>query len=175
MFERFNLNKVVDRTTAEAETKHKISMLLTPYIVRVDKWLEVYQGDTSHYEVLCDLLLIEAEENEIAEQHLYLNYDEFGKITLSLDEYGVFLFSHVLQEFLSLDEIMAMWKHLKSQNASVYVYRNLHTAFKKMNMDELKECHKNYQICPCDNESKKEIKQNILTLIDEAIKIKKGG
>lgn len=177
MFEKFKVKRVISKTLNQAKTNHKEFPFLTPYTVKVGKWLEAYQGDTSRLEWLYTLLLDYATESELAGQHLYLDYGDYGNsanISLSLDEDGVFLFSDVLQDFLSLDEVRGMWKHLKSKNAMVRVYQDVQTFVKGMNVDELKEYRYKWENTTNDSEIASEVKENVFKLIDSELKKRKG-
>ncbi len=124
MFEKIKIDIAIRKTLRQVQKQHQEFPFLTPYSVRLDKWLEDYQGDTSRLDWLYSLLLNQ-EESELAGQHLYLDYDDSGNIQLSLGEDGVFLFSDILQDFFSLDEVRAMWKQLNSRNKIVRVYQDL--------------------------------------------------
>lgn len=174
MFENVKIKNAVRKKMKQTAVKNEAMPFLNPSTVSLEKWLELYQGDTSRLDWLYSELLEYADENESAGNSLYMRMNKDGIISFHLDEVGVFWFSDILQEFFSLQEVRQMQQYLKSENAIVRFYQDLQTAISGMDTDSLKEYRRKWKCVQDNSDTAQEIKQNIFKMINTELKKRKG-
>jgi hypothetical protein len=103
-----------------------------------------------------------------------MQMDKNGTVSFWLDEIGIFVFSDILQEFFSLQEVGHMLKFLKSENAIVRFYQDLQTVIENMDTNSLKEYRYRWESVQTESDTAKEIKKNVFKLIDAELKKRKG-
>lgn len=173
MFENVKFKMAVRKKMKQTAAKNETMPFLNPVTVSLEKWLELYQGDTSRLDWLYSELLEYADENESAGNSLYMRMDKNGIISFHLDEIGVFWFSDILQEFFSLQEVRQMQQYLKSENAIVRFYQDLQTAISGMDTDSLKEYQQKWEHIQDNSDTAQEAKQNVFKLIDAELRTRK--
>lgn len=168
------VKRAIRKGAKRQEKQNKAMPFLNPSTVSLEKWLELYQGDTSRLDWLYSELLEYADENESAGNSLYMRMDKNGIISFHLDEIGVFWFSDILQEFFSLQEVRQMQQYLKSENAIVRFFHDLQTAISGMDTDSLKEYRQKWEHIQGNSDTAQKAKQNVFKLIDTELKKRKG-
>lgn len=174
MFENVKFKMAVRKKMKQTAAKNETMPFLNPSMVSLEKWLERYQGDTSRLDWLYSELLEYADENESAGNSLYMRMDKNGIISFHLDEIGIFVFSDILQEFFSLQEVGHMLKFLKSENAIVRFYQDLQTVIENMDTNSLKEYRHKWERVQGNSNTAQEIKWDIFKMIDAELKKRKG-
>ena len=174
MFENVKFKMAVRKKMKQTAAKNEAMPFLNPSMVSLEKWLERYQGDTSRLDWLYSELLEYADENESAGNSLYMRMDKNGIISFHLDEIGIFVFSDILQEFFSLQEVGHMLKFLKSENAIVRFYQDLQTVIENMDTNSLKEYRHKWERVQGNSNTAQEIKRDIFKMIDAELKKRKG-
>ena len=173
MFENVKFKMAVKKKMKQAEAKNEAMPFLNPVTVSLEKWLELYQGDTSRLDWLYSELLEYADENESAGNSLFMQMDKNGTVSFRLDEIGVFWFSDILQEFFSLQEVRQMQQYLKSENAIVRVYQDVQTTIENMDTNELKEYQRKWKHIQDNSDTAHETKRDILKMIDAELRNRK--
>lgn len=173
MFENVKFKMAVRKKMKQTAAKNEAMPFLNPVTVSLEKWLELYQGDTSRLDWLYSELLEYADGNESAGNSLYIRMDKNDIISFQLDEIGVFWFSDILQEFFSLQEVRQMQQYLKSENAIVRFYQDLQTAISGMDTDSLKEYRQKWEHIQNNSDTAQEAKQNVFKLIDAELRTRK--
>lgn len=168
------VKRAIQKGAKRQEKQNEAMPFLNPSTVSLEKWLELYQGDTSRLDWLYSELLEYADENESAGNSLYMRMDKNGIISFHLDEIGVFWFSDILQQFFSLQEVKQMQKFLKSENAIVRFYQDLQITIEIMDTDSLKEYRHKWERVQGNSNTAQEIKRNIFKMIDAELKKRKG-
>ena len=168
------VKRAIRKGAKRQEKQNEAMPFLNPSTVSLEKWLELYQGDTSRLDWLYSELLEYADENESAGNSLFMRMDKNGIISFHLDEVGVFWFSDILQEFFSLQEVGHMLKFLKSENAIVRFYQDLQTVIENMDTNSLKEYRYRWESVQTENDTAKKKKKNVFKLIDAELKKRKG-
>lgn len=173
MFENVKIKNAVRKKMKQTAVKNEAMPFLNPSTVSLEKWLELYQGDTSRLDWLYSELLEYADENESAGNSLYMRMNKDGIISFHLDEIGVFWFSDILQQFFSLQEVKQMQKFLKSENAIVRFYQDLQITIEIMDTDSLKEYRQKWEQIQDNSDTAQEAKQNVFKLIDAELRTRK--
>lgn len=168
------VKRAIRKGAKRQEKRNETMPFLNPSTVSLEKWLERYHGDTSRLDWLYSELLEYADENESAGNSLLMQMDKNGTVSFWLDEIGIFVFSDILQEFFSLQEVGHMLKFLKSENAIVRFYQDLQTVIENMDTNSLKEYRYRWESVQTESDTAKEIKKNVFKLIDAELKKRKG-
>lgn len=168
------VKRAIRKGAKRQEKQNEAMPFLNPSTVSLEKWLELYQGDTSRLDWLYSELLEYADENDSAGNSLFMQMDKNGTVSFWLDEIGVFWFSDILQKFFSVQEVKQMQEYLKSENAIVRVYQDVQTTIENMDTNELKEYQRKWKHIQDNSDTAHETKRDILKMIDAELKKRKG-
>ena|GEM_PF-3082639 len=167
------VKRAIRKGAKRQEKQNEAMPFLNPSTVSLEKWLELYQGDTSRLDWLYSELLEYADENDSAGNSLFMQMGKNGTVSFWLDEIGVFWFSDILQKFFSVQEVRQMQQYLKSENAIVRFYQDLQTAISGMDTDSLKEYRHKWKHIQDNSDTAQEVKQNVFKLIDTELQNRK--
>lgn len=109
-----------------------------PYTVSVSKWCNAF-GIPERFNWIRNLIIQEAEEDEELNHYIFLSPDIYD---IRLDNYGVFIFSHILGDFFGIDHVRSMWRYLNSLNEENKAIYDLKQCLKNASDEEIKECEK---------------------------------
>lgn len=111
-----------------------------PYTVSLQRWCEAY-GVPKHFDWIRNLILTELDESEELGEYVGL---DAGLYDLHLDHDGVFIFSHILQDFFGLEQVRKMWHYLSAKNKENKLFFEIRKHLEQASQEELQTYEKTW-------------------------------
>ena len=133
-----------------------------PYTVSLQRWCEAY-GVPKHFSWIRNLILTELDENEELRDYVRLDADLYD---LHLDHDGVFIFSHILQDFFGLEQVRAMWRYLSAKNEEDKLFFKIKKCLEQVSQEELQMYEKTWTSYAAGHENIDTV-QKVLNIIHD--------
>ncbi|MDE5583236.1 MAG: hypothetical protein K2J08_06005 [Ruminococcus sp.] len=111
-----------------------------PYTVSLQKWCISY-GVPKHFDWLRSLVLTELDKDEDIGDYIFIGEDLYD---LHLDNDGVFILSHILNDFFGVEQVREMWKYLRAINEEKKLFFDFAEMLKDFTSSQLDEYEKKF-------------------------------
>lgn len=112
-----------------------------PYTVSLQKWCIAY-GVPKHFDWLRSLILTELDKDEDIGDYVFIGEDLYD---LHLDNDGVFILSHILNDFFGVEQMREMWKYLRTVNEENKLFFDFSEMLKGFTSSQLDEYEKKFE------------------------------
>jgi hypothetical protein len=144
-----------------------------PYTLDTKKWF--VRADIEHlYLGFKHRILEESEDDDILLEHILLSQPDFD---IHLDDKGIFLFSHILEDYFCIDTIRDLMMYVMDKNKieqSNIIIKNvaalIPTTLVKRNIKACKAVIES----PCESENRKGDAEELLRYFTDELKRRKG-
>ena len=131
-----------------------------PYTVSLQKWCNSY-GVPKHFDWVRNLILNEMDGDAELGAHVYLDADFYD---LHLDSDGIFVFSHILNDFFGVEQVRAMRHYLNQRNTEAKLLFEIKSLVRNASPAKLNEYETAWTNCVSEH-GRLEFARQVLDLI----------
>lgn len=139
------------RKTMRKSRKENVNKYM-PYTVSLQKWCIAY-GVPKHFDWLRNLILTELDKDEDIGDYVFIGEDLYD---LHLDNDGVFILSHILNDFFGVEQVRDMWKYLRTVNEENKLFFDFSEMLKDCTPLQLDEYEKKFEESEVAEQTKNE-------------------
>lgn len=139
------------RKTMRKSMKENVNKYM-PYTVSLQKWCIAY-GVPKHFDWLRSLILTELDKDEDIGDYVFIGEDLYD---LHLDNDGIFILSHILNDFFGVEQVREMWKYLRTVNEENKLFFDFSEMLKSFTSSQLDEYEKKFEESEVTEQTKNE-------------------
>lgn len=139
------------RKTMRKSRKENVNKYI-PYTVSLQKWCIAY-GVPKHFDWLRNLILTELDKDEDIGDYVFIGEDLYD---LHLDNDGIFILSHILNDFFGVEQVREMWKYLRTVNEENKLFFDFSEMLKSFTSSQLDEYEKKFEESEVAEQTKNE-------------------